>query len=237
MARIRTIKPEFWKHEELSCLPEATHMLAAALLNYADDDGYFNANPHLIKAECCPLREPSVSIQESIRELARIGYIRLGTGTGGRRFGHIVAFLTHQRVSHPTPSKIKELDILWDSSGNPPGELTEASALNRIEGNRIEGTPERKAPAAVAAPEDSLWANGVSYLKTRAGKSEPQARSLIGKWVKASSSQAVVDLIARAQAEKVIEPVAFIEACLKRAAPKSGTDPGGYRPMASGAGG
>ena len=66
MARIRTIKPEFWAHEDLSELPEATHMLAAALLNYADDEGYFNANPMLIKAACSPLREPSVSIQESL---------------------------------------------------------------------------------------------------------------------------------------------------------------------------
>jgi hypothetical protein len=56
MARIRTIKPEFWRHEDLSALPEATHMLAAQLLNYADDYGYFNANPALIKAEVSPLR-------------------------------------------------------------------------------------------------------------------------------------------------------------------------------------
>ena len=61
MARIRTIKPEFWKHEDLSALPEITHMLAAALLGYADDEGYFNANPALVKSECLPLRESSVS--------------------------------------------------------------------------------------------------------------------------------------------------------------------------------
>ena len=41
MARIRTIKPDFWKHEDLSALPEITHMLAAALLNHADDEGFF----------------------------------------------------------------------------------------------------------------------------------------------------------------------------------------------------
>ena len=55
MARIRTIKPEFWRHEDLSALPADTHMLAAALLNYADDEGYFNANPKLVEAECFPV--------------------------------------------------------------------------------------------------------------------------------------------------------------------------------------
>ena len=43
MARIRTLKPEFWKHEGLSELPEATHMLAAALLNYAHPMHYGRA--------------------------------------------------------------------------------------------------------------------------------------------------------------------------------------------------
>src|SRR6185312_14231365 len=85
MARIRTIKPSFWSHEDLSALPEATHMLAAALLNYADDFGYFNANPLLVRAECCPLREPSVSIPESFRRLQEIGYIQTADGPDGKR--------------------------------------------------------------------------------------------------------------------------------------------------------
>lgn len=127
MARIRTIKPEFWKHEDLSELPEATHMLAAALLNYADDEGYFNANPMLIKAACLPLREPSVSIQESLTLLSNIGYIRLGVAPDGKRYGHIVAFLAHQRVSRPTPSKIKTLRIVWEEEGSAPQQLTESS--------------------------------------------------------------------------------------------------------------
>jgi DNA-directed RNA polymerase specialized sigma54-like protein len=36
-------------------------MLAAALLNHADDEGFFNANARLVKAQCVPLREDSVS--------------------------------------------------------------------------------------------------------------------------------------------------------------------------------
>ena len=127
MARIRTIKPEFWEHEDLSELPEATHMLAAALLNYADDEGYFNANPMLIKAACSPLREPSVSIPESLTLLSNTGYIRLGVAPDGKRYGHVVAFLVHQRVNRPTPSKIKTLEIAWEESGIAHPQLTEPS--------------------------------------------------------------------------------------------------------------
>src|SRR5687767_12313921 len=102
MARIRTIKPEFWRHEALSSLPEATHMLAAALLNYADDEGYFNANPKLVQAECCPLREPSVTLHDSLLSLCKIGYLRFGVTPDGRRYGQIVAFGDHQRINRPT---------------------------------------------------------------------------------------------------------------------------------------
>jgi hypothetical protein len=129
MARIRTIKPEFWKHEDLSELPPETHMLGAALLNYSDDEGYFNANIKLIKAECCPLREDSTNIRRGLEQLSKVGYLRLGNCPDGKSYGHVLNFLEHQRVDRPTPSKIKALDILWDASTNPRRILDEGSSL------------------------------------------------------------------------------------------------------------
>lgn len=141
MARIRTIKPEFWRHEALSALPEATHMLAAALLNYADDEGYFNAHPGLIKSECSPLREPSVSIHDSLTHLSNIGFIRLGAGPDGRRYGRILTFEDHQHINRKTPSKISRLEIVWEDALSTHAQLTEPS---RLEGNREQGTGNRE---------------------------------------------------------------------------------------------
>jgi hypothetical protein len=138
MGRIRTIKPEFWRNEGLSELPEATHLLAAALLNYCDDEGYFNANEKLVQSECCPLREPSTSISDSLTRLSNNGYLRLGTGKDGRRYGHIVKFLDHQRINRPTPSKIKNLDIHWEGSPIPHTQLSEPSSPER-KGREREG--------------------------------------------------------------------------------------------------
>jgi hypothetical protein len=140
MARIRTIKPEFWKSESLSDLPEATHMLAAALINYSDDQGYFNANPKLVQSECCPLREPSVSVPESLRSLQAIGYLRLGIGDDGKRYGHLVGFLDHQKISHPTPSKIANKTITWDNSGKSPENIVKAPDDFRPEQGKEQGT-------------------------------------------------------------------------------------------------
>ena len=110
MARIRTIKPEFWRHEDLSDLAPETHMLAAALLNHADDEGYFNANPRLVQSQCVPLRDDSTSIRRSLDDLSSVGFIRLFEGVDGKQYGHIVKFLDHQRIDRPKGSKIKDLE-------------------------------------------------------------------------------------------------------------------------------
>lgn len=175
MARIRTIKPEFWTHEGLSALPEPTHMLAAALLNQADDAGYFNANPALVNAQCFPLREPSVSVHDSLNLLAAAGFIRLGSGENGRRYGHIVKFLDHQRINRPTPSKIRELHIAWEDSVSPHTPLSEPSPQEGMgkEGTGKEGSaaPRTRGRAPTTPiPEDfavsdqvRAWANSKGY--------------------------------------------------------------------------
>jgi hypothetical protein len=134
--RIRTIKPEFWANEALCSLSVETHLCAAALLNYADDEGYFNANPALVKAAIFPLRELSVSTQQILTDLASIGYIRLGVAVDGRRYGHVCKFTQHQRINRPTDSQIKNLDITWNDSLSTHGALSEDSLL---EGKGKEG--------------------------------------------------------------------------------------------------
>jgi hypothetical protein len=131
MGRIRTIKPEFTQDEELSSLPAETHLLAAGLLCHSDDDGYFNANPRLVKAAVFPLREPSLSIHDMLTQLVNIGFIRLGTAADAKHYGHVVKFTEHQRVNRPTPSKIKTLQIQWIDSVSTHGGLSESSLPER----------------------------------------------------------------------------------------------------------
>lgn len=106
MGRIRTIKPDFHKNEALSSLPAEAHLLASGLLCYADDEGYFDANPKLVQAEIFPLRELSMKIEELIEMLVKCGYITV-TSWNGKRIGHVVTFTTHQRVNRPSPSRLK----------------------------------------------------------------------------------------------------------------------------------
>ena len=67
MARIRTIKPEFWQSETIARMPFETRLLAIALLNYADDYGFFKSHPSLVKASCFPLDDSLKIFEEGIR--------------------------------------------------------------------------------------------------------------------------------------------------------------------------
>jgi hypothetical protein len=105
MARIRTIKPEFWQNEELASLSEHARLLAIALLNFSDDEGYFLANPALVRANCFPFQEDSRSIPGSLQELSRIGYVEIRE-CSGKAVGRIVKFREHQRIEKAQKSKL-----------------------------------------------------------------------------------------------------------------------------------
>lgn len=170
MARIRTIKPEFYTNEELSKLPEVTHYgMASGLLTYADDEGYFNANPGLIKAAVFPLREPSVSIHDMLTQLSSVGYLRFGSAADGKRYGHVVKFDEHQRVNRPTPSKIKDLTIQWEESVIPHGELSESSPLERKgkerKGSSADAPPPEFDPASIPDLDVTAWGLWVEHRK------------------------------------------------------------------------
>ncbi|HAK2208012.1 TPA: primosomal protein [Salmonella enterica] len=111
MARIRTIKPEFWTDEDMSLVSDSACLLAIGLMNYADDEGYFNANPLLIKAAIFPIRETSHTIPVLLQELSKCGYIEHFSDKNGRLYGRIVNFTKHQVINKKKDSKIKELEL------------------------------------------------------------------------------------------------------------------------------
>ncbi|WP_213322377.1 DnaT-like ssDNA-binding domain-containing protein [Klebsiella aerogenes] len=142
MARIRTIKPEFWLNEELSLISESACLLAIGLMNYSDDEGFFNANPLLIKAAVFPIRETSGTVPVLLQELYKCGYIDLFLGNDGKKYGKIVNFGKHQVINKPKPSKIKELGLIPYQYGTenvtlPPGKERKGKDQGKEERDHI----------------------------------------------------------------------------------------------------
>lgn len=152
MARIRTIKPEFWRDEALSSISAEAALLAIGLLNHCDDEGYFQANPRLIEADVFPLRETFSSTTVLIQELSDIGYIELFCGLDGKQYGLIINFSKHQVINKKTNSKIKGLhklpdDYRSDAVGLPSGK----ERKGREQGSTsIDLVPSKKSRASAA---------------------------------------------------------------------------------------
>jgi hypothetical protein len=126
--RIRTVKPEFWVHPVMSRLPYDTRILALGLLNLADDEGYFDADPDYIRGAVL-FREDSSNVRRMLDELSRSEWIDL-CGGPDRPIGRVVNFRKHQRVDRPQPSRLKQY-ALDESSTNPRRALDDRSTQDQ----------------------------------------------------------------------------------------------------------
>lgn len=146
MARIRTIKPEFWLDEDLAELPCEAHMLAAAILNHCDDEGYFKANPKLIHAQVFALRDMECTTTVLVQSLQKIGYLTLFVGSDGKEYGHVTNFNNHQSINKPKASKIKGLKPVQSKSRTDTGQLPLGKEQGKEQGkeSNIEKTKKNK---------------------------------------------------------------------------------------------
>lgn len=226
MARIRTIKPEFWQSPELASVSEFARLLAIALLNHSDDEGYFKANEFLVRAACFPFEESSERVRGAIQELSGINYIAIRAPSLGKEIGRVVNFKSHQRIDKPKPSSLAEQFASCEgkTSQNPSSEtdskndlgrvVDESSTSTRLEqgtGNREQGNgtgkrEEGKKAAATAA--DSIdpalvefceWWNTLhaNDLVLSKVKSDPPCESLSRKWRSLRRNPEVREAISR----------------------------------------
>lgn len=109
MARIRTIKPEFWEDESIGLLTMGARLLFAACFNLADDEGLLRWTPEYLKAGVFMYDKDVTSeqVDQFMDELATAGMIvPYRAGKSQQKLGWILNFLKHQRINRPQPSKL-----------------------------------------------------------------------------------------------------------------------------------
>jgi len=99
MARIRTIKPEFWQDEKLSLCDPLTRLVFLGLVSLADDCGRIVDNLRYIDAQL--FMNTSDSALEPLRRLSGMGRINRGCTASGQPIIEIANWKRHQRISHP----------------------------------------------------------------------------------------------------------------------------------------
>lgn len=102
MARIRSIKPEFWSSEQvMECSPTA-RLLFIGLWNFCDDAGNHVASAKTIKAEIFPGDDiSSTDVQRMLDELSSNSLIAF-YANGEKQYLHVTGWKKHQKIDRPT---------------------------------------------------------------------------------------------------------------------------------------
>jgi 5-methylcytosine-specific restriction endonuclease McrA len=108
MARIRTVKPEFWEDETIGLLSFPARLLFIGAWNLADDEGLLRWSPAYIKASLFMYDDLGLEQTEAaMTELTRHGVIfAYRGGKTQQQLGYVVNFHKHQRINRPQPSKL-----------------------------------------------------------------------------------------------------------------------------------
>lgn len=131
MARIRTIKPEFFKHETLFDAEQETglplRLAFAGLWTVCDREGRFEWRPRAIKTDAMPYDD--VDFSRVLDALTTRGFV-VRYRVDGKEFGHVPGFSRHQVINgRETDSKLPpppEL-IEYDDKSTPEPRVNHAS--------------------------------------------------------------------------------------------------------------
>jgi hypothetical protein len=135
MARIRSIKPEFWCDATIATFDFFARLFYIAMWNFADDEGRGRAIVRELAGFAFPLDDdlPNAQIEHAVQAIAQSGRIILYNVSGVRHF-QIVNWKEHQNINRPTASRfpapeehLSAPQPLTDGSWMPQLRLSEPS--------------------------------------------------------------------------------------------------------------
>jgi hypothetical protein len=159
--RIRTIKPEFFKHDGIAALKPLTRLLFIGLWSLADCDGRLEDRPQRIRVEVLPY--DNVDAERLLCELAEAGFI-IRYEADGLRLIELPSFSRHQRITgkeaetvsrfpkyEPKPQQKGEGNT-GETLGKQPGSIGETPETTGREGKGRETEGEGVDGATAPAP-------------------------------------------------------------------------------------
>ncbi len=129
--RIRSIKPDFWRSEDVKRLPREVRLLFIGLWSYVDDNGVGIDDYRQIAADLGPLEDDPIEFREYVREgLATLSRDPLDISTvplvarytvSGKRYLYVTGW-NHQRVDKPAKPRYPLPPEGWTSTNDEPPE-------------------------------------------------------------------------------------------------------------------
>jgi len=163
MARIRTLKPDFWAHHKVAKLSRDARLLFVGLLSEADDEGRLVRSPKRLAGFLYP-HDDGVEAPEVDGWLWELERCRLVQSyeVEGVWFIHVPGFTKHQRVSHPSDSRLPPPPPM-ESLPKDSGAVRETFVPEREQGTGNREGEHEAPPApvretiAVARKRDDTW--------------------------------------------------------------------------------
>lgn len=111
MARIRSIKPEFWSSPTLARVSREARLTFVGLWNLADDTGRCEALPRTLLGALYPFDDDVTEseLTEWVDQLATVGLLRLYESRG-RRYLFVTGWKEHQRIDNPSKARCPDPD-------------------------------------------------------------------------------------------------------------------------------
>lgn len=103
MARIRTVKPEFWTDEAVVTCSIPARLLFIGMFNFSDDNGNSQRSSIQMKMKIFPA--DNIDIEPLLRELLVAGLI-MEYENNGAKYLNIKNFNKHQVINNPSKSKV-----------------------------------------------------------------------------------------------------------------------------------
>lgn len=109
MARIRTIKPEFWEDEKIGCLSHGARLLFLCSLNLSDDSGLLRWNAIYLASHAFTYDDIKLeTIEKWMNELIDNDLVYVyRAGKTQQPIAWIINFLKHQKIDKPQLSKFQ----------------------------------------------------------------------------------------------------------------------------------
>ena len=146
MARIRSIKPEFWDDEHIASLPIECRLFYIGCWTFADDQGVFNANPSFLKSRIFPY-DDDLKVSDVKEWLKKLEELKMIVPFAYKRDRYYVVrtFADHQVVDKRYFKRVVPKDVVEHVLGtkkNEPGDHAETTA-STPRGHAETSTPDR----------------------------------------------------------------------------------------------
>ena len=148
MTRIRSIKPDIWQSHDMGNLTILGRLVWIILITQADDEGRLHIDAHHLAKSYLHDGRLTSAVQSQLVRMQSAHMLLMYKDESAHPVIALRNFSSHQRISHPTPSRIQKPPEFPESSRKLRKSREDSALIDRKEGK------DRSGGESITAVED-----------------------------------------------------------------------------------